>query len=57
MNKSLVMLFVIIFSTVGAYVPLLFGDTNILSGWSILGGTLGGFFGIWFAVWLNKQMS
>lgn len=56
MNKSIILLFATIFGTVGAYVPVLFGDNDILSGWSILGSMLGGFFGIWLAVWLSKNM-
>ncbi len=55
MNKSVILLFATIFGAVGAYVPVLFGDNNLLSGWSILGGMVGGFFGIWFAAWLAKS--
>ena len=56
MNKSVILLLAGVFGTVGAYVPVLFGDNDFLSGWSILGSTIGGFFGIWLAVWLGKQI-
>lgn len=54
--KGLILLFVTIFSTIGAYVPVLLGDDGgLLSGWSILGGFVGGIFGIWLAVWVSKR--
>ena len=34
---------------------MLFGDTELLDGWSILGGLLGGFFGIWLGVYVSKR--
>ena len=57
MSKSLLLLFATIFGTAGAYVPVLFGDNDILSGWSILGGMIGGFFGIWVGVKVSKALS
>ena len=48
--KQFVMLGAVVFGAVGSYVPMLFGDNDLLSGWSILGGAIGGFFGIWAAV-------
>jgi len=39
-----------VFGAAGSYVPVLFGDHDLLSGWSILGGMIGGFFGIWVGV-------
>lgn len=53
--KGLILLFVTVFSTIGAYTPVLLGDHDILSGWSILGGFIGGIFGIWLAVWVSKR--
>ena len=55
MNKSVILLFATVFGVIGAYVPVLFGDNDMLSGWSILGSTVGGIFGIWLAVWLAKR--
>ena len=55
MNKKAILLFASIFSIAGAYVPILFGDTNMLSGWSILGGFVGGIFGIWLGVVVLKR--
>ncbi|AHB42080.1 hypothetical protein RAAC3_TM7C00001G0215 [Candidatus Saccharibacteria bacterium RAAC3_TM7_1] len=57
MNKSAILLFATIFGIAGAYVPVLFGDSNLLDGWSVLGSTIGGFFGIWLAVWIGKKTS
>ncbi|HSX00798.1 MAG TPA: hypothetical protein VLF67_01030 [Candidatus Saccharimonas sp.] len=34
-------------TTVGSFVPYLWGDTNFLSGWSILLSGVGGIVGIW----------
>ncbi|HRF28205.1 MAG TPA: hypothetical protein PL051_01005 [Candidatus Saccharibacteria bacterium] len=56
MNKSVILLLAGVFGTVGAYIPVLFGDNDFLSGWSILGSMLGGFFGIWLAVWIGKRI-
>jgi len=55
MNKKTILLFATVFSIAGAYVPVLFGDTDMLSGWSILGGLIGGFFGIWLGVAASKR--
>jgi drug/metabolite transporter superfamily protein YnfA len=55
MNKKVIMFFATIFSIAGAYVPALFGDTDMFSGWSLLGGLLGGLFGIWLAVFVSKR--
>lgn len=52
--KGLILLFVTIFSTIGSYIPVLFGE-SMLGGWSILGGLIGGLFGIWLAVRVAKQ--
>ena len=55
MNKSIILLFATVFGVIGAYVPVLFGDNGLLSGWSILGSTVGGVIGIWLAVLLAKR--
>jgi len=55
MDKRTILLFATVFSIAGAYVPTLFGDTDMFSGWSLLGGLLGGFFGIWAAVIVSKR--
>jgi len=53
--KQLILLFATVFSIAGAYVPVLFGDNDMLSGWSILGGLVGGIFGIWVGVVASKR--
>ena len=55
MNKRTILLFASVFGFIGAYVPVLFGDNDILSGWSILGGLVGGLFGIWLGVAASKR--
>lgn len=55
MNKKVLLFFAAVFGIVGAYVPALFGDTDLLSGWSILGSVIGGIFGIWLGVIVSKR--
>jgi hypothetical protein len=55
MNKRLLLLMATIGGIVGGYIPVLFGDNELLDGWSILGGLIGGLFGIWVGVWLSKR--
>jgi hypothetical protein len=55
MNKRTILLFASVFGFMGAYVPVLFGDNDMLSGWSILGGLVGGLFGIWLGVAASKR--
>lgn len=55
MNKKIISLMAIIGGTLGGYLPVLFGDNELLDGWSILGGLIGGFVGIWLGVVLSKR--
>jgi uncharacterized membrane protein YfcA len=57
MNKTVLLVFATIFGAAGSYVPFLFGDQDIFSAWSILGGMIGGFFGIWLGVKVSKALS
>lgn len=57
MSKSLLLLCAAIFGGIGSYAPVLFGDNDLLSGWSILGGMVGGFFGIWVGVKVYKAFN
>lgn len=54
MNKTLIMFFLIVFSTIGSYIAVLFHQ-SLLGGWSIVGGVIGGLFGIWVGVWVSKR--
>ena len=54
MSKKVLLLFALIFSTIGAYVPVLFGD-SLLDEWSIVGGLVGGLFGIWLGVFTLRR--
>jgi hypothetical protein len=47
--KSMIYLFAIIGSTVGSYVPAIFG-ASLLSPISLIGGLVGGIAGIWLAL-------
>ena len=55
MSKTVLLVFATIFGALGGYVPVLFGDTQLLDGWSILGGMIGGIFGIWLGVVVSKR--
>ena len=57
MNKMLIALGMGVGSTIGALLPQLWGDKDLLGGMSILLGLVGGIVGIWLAVKLNKQLS
>jgi hypothetical protein len=55
MSKRIILLFATVFSIVGGYVPVLFGDNELLDGWSVLGGLVGGIVGIWLGVYAAKR--
>ena len=55
--KAVLLLGATIFGAIGSYVPVWFGDDELLSGWSILGGMLGGFFGIWVGYKAYKALN
>lgn len=57
MYKVLVLTGATIGGIAGAYVPALFGDTDIFSVWSILGGVVGGLVGIWLGYLLAKRIA
>ena len=57
MNKTVLLFFASVFGLLGGYAPFLFGDKDLLSGWSILMGLIGGLFGIWLGVWVSKRLS
>lgn len=48
------MFFLIALSTLGAYVPVVLGE-SFFGGWSILGGFVGGLVGIWIGTWVSKR--
>jgi hypothetical protein len=56
MNKRIILIFATVFGLVGSYVPVLFGDTDFFSAWSILGSLVGGIFGIWLGVVVSKRL-
>lgn len=56
MNKRVILLCAVVFSALGSYVPVLLGDTNMLDGWSIIGGLVGGLVGIWLGVAASKRL-
>ena len=54
-KKTVIMIFMSIGMTVGAFVPLLWGG-SALGGWSILLGLVGGIVGIWAGVKVGNQL-
>jgi hypothetical protein len=56
MNKSFILFCATIGGIAGAYIPALWGDTDMFSGWSILLSTLGGIAGIWLGVIISKRI-
>lgn len=54
-SKRTVMIGAIGGMTIGACLPMLWGDYNSFGVASILFGMVGGFAGIWSAVWLSKR--
>ncbi len=56
MNKTVIMVCLVIFELIGSYLPVLIFKVDMLSGWSILGGVIGGFVGIWIGVVISKKL-
>jgi hypothetical protein len=57
MYKTLVLTGATVGGIIGAYIPSLFGDTEMFSAWSILGSTIGAFVGIWLGYLLAKRIA
>jgi hypothetical protein len=57
MNKMIITLGMGVGSTLGAFLPFLWGDNNMLGGASIVWGLIGGVLGIWLGVVMSKAMS
>lgn len=55
MNKGILILLAIIFSAIGSFIPVLFGNTETFGIWQFVGSLIGGFFGIWLGVRLAKR--
>ena len=56
MNKKLILFCATIGGIGGGYLPYLLGDTDLLSGWSILGGFVGGIAGIWIGAVVSRRV-
>ena len=56
MNKTVLYGSITLFGFIGSYAPTLWGDNNMLSPFSIIGGLIGGLFGIWAALKLNEYI-
>ncbi|MGV9002258.1 MAG: hypothetical protein ACOH18_04890 [Candidatus Saccharimonadaceae bacterium] len=57
MYKALVLVGATVGGIAGAYVPYLWGDTDLFSGASILWSTIGGLVGIWLGYLLAKRFA
>lgn len=53
-TKTLIYLGLFIGSTIGSYVPVLFG-ASLLSGWSIIGSGIGALLGVWAGYKLGNE--
>lgn len=56
MNKTVILICASLGGIVGAYVPYVFGDHDLMGGWSILMSFVGGIAGIWLGVVISKRM-
>lgn len=56
MNKTVIMVCLVIFELIGSYLPVVIFKVGMLSGWSILGGVIGGFVGIWVGAMISKRL-
>ena len=56
MNKHVILFFAVIFELIGNFVPMLFGNNDLFSVWSIVGGVVGGLFGVWVGVMVSKRL-
>ena len=56
MYKLLITIGAAIGGIVGAFVPYLWGDTNMFGGWSILFSMIGGLVGIWAGYKLAQRI-
>jgi len=56
MNKHVILFFTVIFELAGNFVPMLFGNNDLFSIWSIIGGVIGGLFGVWVGVIVSKRI-
>jgi len=57
MNKTVILFFAIAFELAGSFLPMLFGNNDLFSLWSILGGLVGGLFGVWVGFKISKRYS
>ena len=55
MNKRIILIFATVFGILGGYLPMLFGDNELLDGGGILGGLIGGIVGIWLGAYVSKR--
>lgn len=55
-TKTIVWVSVFVFSIIGGYIPIFFGE-SLLSSWSILGNGIGGVFGIWVGIKVGNALN
>ena len=56
MNKVAILVFATVFAIAGGSVPFLWGDKDLLGGWSIVLGMVGGLVGIWIGVVVARRV-
>lgn len=55
MEKKIIYIFIAVFGTLGAYLPVLFGQ-SALGGWSILAGFIGSILGLVVGIKTNNYI-
>jgi len=55
MNKGVILFFALAFELIGNFAPMLFGNNDLFSLWSIFGGLAFGLFGVWVGVIVSKR--
>lgn len=56
MNKTVLMIFAAVGMAAGAFVPMLWGDADMLGMASLFWSMIGGFVGIWLGVKIMKKV-
>jgi hypothetical protein len=54
MSKTFIILGMVLGSSIGGYLPMLFG-VDMFSLWPVVGSTIGGFGGIWLAYKVSEE--
>lgn len=56
MNKTVILIAMTLGSVVGGWLPWLFGNRDMLSGWVFAGSFIGGIVGIWVGAKVSRAL-